>query len=309
MENTGALVVDRAEQIKWWNAIDAFKKRRNGDRKIRKGLKIARSCRHPDSMWLASLFPAGVAVTEQRVAQVMLEQGSDRRALFFAGMLGSTALLQRSAEMGYAPAQAQMAARCKDELCFEWARRAAEQMDRGGLHMLGLCYRNGCGCVEDKDKWLALCAQAAELEHPRAQWVHSRVAFGRLDWQRYHWWGRALANGYTDYSFGEDVLTLLDLLPSFEKGEHGRLLHAVAPLVRAAVNVATTAVPRVPVSDTARAKINRLFVLNEAMLRRARRAIACWSMAGRQCGVVKDVRVVVAKMAWEDVWRWGEIAK
>jgi hypothetical protein len=27
-------------------------------------------------------------------------------------------------------------------------------------------------------------------------------------------------------------------------------------------------------------------------------------MAGRRLGVVKDVRVMIAKMLWEEAWRW-----
>jgi hypothetical protein len=46
--------------------------------------------------------------------------------------------------------------------------------------------------------------------------------------------------------------------------------------------------------------------LHGAMLQRARRAIDCWSMAGRRLRVVRDMRVMIAKMAWEEVWRWGE---
>jgi hypothetical protein len=42
------------------------------------------------------------------------------------------------------------------------------------------------------------------------------------------------------------------------------------------------------------------------MLGRAREAIKCWSMAGRRVGVVKDMRVMISKMAWEEAWRWGQ---
>jgi hypothetical protein len=52
--------------------------------------------------------------------------------------------------------------------------------------------------------------------------------------------------------------------------------------------------------------IRRILVLHDEMLGRARRAIDCWSMAARRCGVVKDMRVIIAKMAWEEAWRWGE---
>jgi hypothetical protein len=72
--------VELAEQIKWWDALDELLVR-TSDAHIEKGLQMARECRHPDAQWLAALFPAGTAVTMQRLYAVMLEQGEDARAL------------------------------------------------------------------------------------------------------------------------------------------------------------------------------------------------------------------------------------
>jgi hypothetical protein len=53
-------------------------------------------------------------------------------------------------------------------------------------------------------------------------------------------------------------------------------------------------------------KLGRVLHLHEAMVARAKRAIECWSMAARRCGVVKDMRVMIAKKAWAEPWQWGE---
>jgi hypothetical protein len=50
----------------------------------------------------------------------------------------------------------------------------------------------------------------------------------------------------------------------------------------------------------------RVVALHEAMLERARQATYCWSIVGRRCGVVKDVRLKLAKMVWEQPWEFGE---
>jgi hypothetical protein len=50
----------------------------------------------------------------------------------------------------------------------------------------------------------------------------------------------------------------------------------------------------------------RVLELHGQLLGRARSAIDCWSVAARRLGVAKDIRVMIAKMAWEEVWRWGE---
>jgi hypothetical protein len=54
-----------------------------------------------------------------------------------------------------------------------------------------------------------------------------------------------------------------------------------------------------PVSSAELVKLQRLFELHAEMINRAKRAIMCWSMAGRRLRVVKDMRVVIAKMMWE----------
>jgi hypothetical protein len=52
-----------------------------------------------------------------------------------------------------------------------------------------------------------------------------------------------------------------------------------------------------------------VIALHTVMLCQARAAIDCWSVVGRRCVVAKDVRVLIAKMAWEEPWRWGATDK
>jgi hypothetical protein len=78
---------DLAEQIKWWDARDILPQRRV----VEDALQLARECRHPDAQWLASLFPAGVAVSPRDMMDTMLEQGDDPRALHILWKLGHSA--------------------------------------------------------------------------------------------------------------------------------------------------------------------------------------------------------------------------
>jgi hypothetical protein len=96
--------LDRAEHIKWWDALDVLT---GGDN--RKGLLMARDCQNPDAQWLASLFPAA-DVAKERLVEVLRGQGDDARASFLLWRLplGNGAWkadLKRPVEMGYAPAQ------------------------------------------------------------------------------------------------------------------------------------------------------------------------------------------------------------
>jgi hypothetical protein len=81
--NAGAVVVDRAELIKWYDALDLLSGTRC-PRDVAKGLQMARECQHPDAQWLASLVPSGARVTQQRMGKLMMEQGDDPRALWLA---------------------------------------------------------------------------------------------------------------------------------------------------------------------------------------------------------------------------------
>jgi hypothetical protein len=272
-------VSDTAEQIKWWDALDVLL---GSWRKVKiaKGLQMARECRHPDAQWLASLFPAhGDVPTQHDMTVVMLQQGPDPRDMHLAAKLrnlDSVALLRHAAARGYAPSQA--------------------------LYRLSFCFREGRGCVKNLGRAVKLLRESALLEFPPAR-VHYGSTFGELDWERYLWHGKAAKHGY-NYPFR---MALLRLLPLFEKRENGRVLFTVGPLIKANLSVAKCRVFGERFEVDWMEKFQRVTALYGTMIGRARAAIACWSSVGRRCGVVKDIRVVIAKMAWGEVWRWGEV--
>jgi TPR repeat protein len=194
--NSEGCVVDKAELIKWFDALDAL-----CETLVVKntGLEKARRCRlHPDALWVCALFHADAVGSRVDIARVMDTQGDDPRALFIRGCLTASSSLQlRAAELGYAPAEAMVAQKCRDQERLEWARKASAKGDRTGLMLLGDCFFIGTGgCAVDKGAAMALFRQAADLEKPQA--------FLRLAQQaesvalRYYFWGRAAARGHTE---------------------------------------------------------------------------------------------------------------
>jgi hypothetical protein len=299
-------VVDKAELIKWWDVQDLIHYSAN-DGAVEGAVAMARECRHPDAQWLASLFPAGTAVRRDSMRRVMLEQGHDPRALFIASRLSSEdrTRVVRAAEMGYAPAQAIMASTAMADHSspsgrLAWAESASSQGDRRGLFMLAGHYARGRGCIKNVAKAKELYREAAELGDPAAQVRHGELSFGPLDWERFHWWGLAATRNfiYTDQFF----CAIGALLPSFERGENGRILHTVVPVVRNSANLRERLDS---VFCFRQAVTDRLLGVHDAMLGRARAAIACWAAVARRLGLVKDMRVMIGKMAWEEPWRWG----
>jgi hypothetical protein len=276
-----------------------------------KALQTARGCRHPDAQWLASLFPASadVDVTQARMAQVLLEHQEDPRALYLAASLcpgDEMALTERAAAMGFAPAPTGLSLagaelRGDHAQMFYWAKKACKHRgDRRAMCQLGFCYERGLGCAKDKVRAIELYREAAELDFSAAQYSLGEVAYGEHEWERYYWWGRAVSHGHHGYRYRTSVFYLLS---SFEKGKLCRILHTVAPVIKANLDTATTELFGESLPSEQADCLRRVFELHEAMLARARLAIDCWSMAARQHGVVKDVRVMIAKMAWEEPWR------
>jgi hypothetical protein len=300
-----AEVVELAEWIKWWDALDVLTKWESPD--VSRGLAMARDCRHPDAVWLASLFPAGV--THERMMAVLLDQRNDPRATYLACMLGegggyypgTREQLAPAAERGYAPAQAVLADLSEGDERFMWSQKAEQQCDRFGKFLLGLCYRNGEGCAADAVKATELLREAAELGHAGAMRRFAELSFGETDVRRWHWLVRAASLGYGE----EFVGALLQLLPSFEKGENARILLVCAPAIRGNLDVERNRVFGDVVEKEEVAQCLRLLELHDALLSRARRAVVCWSMVGKRHAIVKDLRVMIGKMAWEELWRWS----
>jgi hypothetical protein len=296
--------VDLAEQIKWWDAVDVLCTSYN----VEPMIELARECRHPDAEWLTSLLPAGAPVGRSRLQQVLIEHGDDARAMYLTWVLGDhkTELLRRAAEKGYAPAQGRMfVTREVREKRVEWAQKAHAQGDRFGTFALGcFIHCDGSCSTEDGAKAIELFREAAELGCLQAQHVYGSRAFGELDWERYFWLARAAARGQGTSAFRSTVVRFL--LPLFESGQLGRILHTVAPRIREGLNTAEQRVFGEWAPEDEIVPMQRVVVLHDAMLSRARNAISCWSAVARRIGIAKDVRVLIAKMAWEQAWKWGE---
>jgi hypothetical protein len=196
--------VDGAEQRKWWDvmvhverAFDCWEIGR-----AEAALEQVRGCQHADALWLASLFPADMVLTESIVEDVLLAQGDDPRAMYLASFLVDMDLpirgvkVRRAAEMGYAPAQAQLSYDCTGTAeQFVWAERAALRGDRTGINLLGECYRGGFGCAVNEGRAIELFRVSAELGHVGAMWSYGEVSFGVGEWERYHWFARGAMRG------------------------------------------------------------------------------------------------------------------
>jgi hypothetical protein len=276
-----------------------------------RSIEAARSCLHPDAQWFVSLLPAEIPATREGMRELMLQHRQDPRASFLAWVFAdwdSRDELAYAAGRGYAPAQARMCANSSDAgEGYEYAQKAAAQGDRWGLCELAYFFEEGECCAKDTAKAIDLYREAAELGHSEAMHYYGELAFAPHEWERWHWWGRAAERGYLFDTFPQIVTDVW--MPVFEGGRNGRVLHTIAAVLRRNLNVTEPTVFGRSLSAAGWESIMQVLALHDGMLNRARAAIDCWSMAARRLRVVKDMRVVIAKMVWEEPWRWSNEEK
>ncbi len=301
--------MDRTEQIRLWDAIQVL----IGEytkRDIAEGLRLARESQHPDAQWLASLFPdTGRAVTTDDVLRVMEAQGDDPRALFLYGRMdamGGSWRIPRAAALGYAPAQAVQAHRASSAADgFAWAEKASAQRDREGMYRLGDCLWSGHGCAEDRAGAIACYREAAELGHLAAMVYYGQEAFGEDEWQRYRWWGRAAVRGYT-CAARFLMASASKVLTELEEGKPmGRVVFELGAAF--AGHEADCTVPLLgPSTDSGSVKVVlRCVDLHDQWIAVAKAAVECWLGVGRRLSVAKDIRLLIARLLWEERREWS----
>ncbi len=188
---------DEDALVQWYAARDLLLGLNDKLPQRRKGLELARRCKHDEAVWFCKLFPDVMPKDCETIQQVFLTQGDDAKALCFAAFFCpngwcDTVLIERSANMGYPFAQAWMQYVNKFETKvieivgrpgeyeyadLRWAEKAALQHDPTGLRLVGKAFLN----KENLAKALPLLLEAAQLGDAKAQYH-----YGRLQFDMYH---------------------------------------------------------------------------------------------------------------------------
>jgi TPR repeat protein len=158
-----------ATLLEWCKIRDTFFGHNGVNQNIPLAIEMASSCGHPDARWLTEACAGKDVTTKDDAKRVFSALGqNDARALCFAWLLGDQedlASLRRSAELGFALAQASMAGRSEGEERFKLTQFAAAQGERDGLFSLATCFNEGEGCEKDLDKAKENFLLASELGH------------------------------------------------------------------------------------------------------------------------------------------------
>jgi hypothetical protein len=184
--------------LEWYKIRDTFFGDNNVGQNIPLAVELASSCQHPDARWLTQACAGNDVNTREDAIRVFSALGqNDARALCFMWTLRDQedlTPLRRSAELGFAFAQAWLARKTEGEERFKLAQLAAAQGEHEGFFRLGMCFRDGVGCEEDWDKAKENFLLASELGHG---WAMSYLGnlLDASDPQRWRWWGLACVRG------------------------------------------------------------------------------------------------------------------
>ncbi len=286
---------NQKELIKWYHARTLFFKKRFGE-----GLALARECKHPDARFLASLFVDGPPATCLEAAAVFLTRGDEPRCLCWAAQCGggrkdttTYELLRLSAEGGYSWGQAKWG-KLMGEI--EWLEKAAAQGEPQAWLLLG------CEFTEKPDVSAAnrrrgtrFLFRAARVGLAMAQYLCSRLCCKEGSLQQFQWLRRSVIQG------GLGSLELVSCaareLALHERGGTGRFVFEIGSALAASHNWRN--LPEFESSV-------RCVVLFRQWTDDARRGVLCWLWLAREKGVVKDIRLLIADLIWEERAEWSD---
>jgi TPR repeat protein len=288
-----------ATLLEWYKIRDTFFGNNYVSQNIPSAIELAASCQHPDARWLTEACAGKGVTTKEDAERVFSALGqNDARALCFVWLCGGSDLtpLRRSAELGFAFAQALMADRTRGDEKFKFAQLAAAQGERDGLFWLGSCFCHGEGCEEDLDMAKENFLLASELGD-----VWGMVELGDLldesDPQQWRWWGRAAALGSSS-SFLSYFAKQVEL---FNSGSgSAAVMFAIGQALQGQLNEEAKTIFRNSFNfDSLIIPAKQAIAFYESQIKATKDAMRAWTQVGIKLKVVKDMRKLIARLIWD----------
>jgi hypothetical protein len=292
-----------ATLLEWYKIRDSFFGENYVSQNIPLALELASACQHPDAQWLVEACDGKDVSTRVDAKRFFSALGqNDARALCFAWLCldyeeqEDLAPLRRSAELGFAFAQALLARETRGEERFKFAQLAAAQGERDGFFFLGVCFRDAEGCVEDLDKAKENFLLASELGDVFAMCPFGDLLDG-LDSQRWQWWGRAAAFGaIRSFLFAfEDQVELCN-----SGAGSAAVMFAIGEALQEHIDDgARTIFNEYRRFDSLIGPAKQAIAFYEAQIKATKDAMRAWTLVGIKLKVVKDVRKLIARLIWD----------
>ncbi len=296
--------VPLVELFKWLDVRDTFFGENGKKRTIRRALTLACDCKHPDAVWLTSVFEGKEVATKEDARKVFLSHENDARALCFAWYMSEyreedLTLLRRAAEMGNAFAGSTLCEQVfyqNKEEAFRLATGATLHLERDGFAWLGICLRDGFGCEKDlpsaREKYLI----SAELGHIWGAEAHGRL-LGESDPFCWLWWSRVALRG-SPYSF---LYSFSEQVQKFSSGSgNATVVFLIGRALKGNIDMEEKEFFRYTYNfysliDPAKQAVS----FYDSQIKSGRLAVDTWSLVSTRLHVIKDMRINIAKLIWE----------
>ena len=269
---------------------------------IRAALARAHDCKHPDAVWLTSVFDGKDVSTMEEAKEVLLLYQDDARALCFSWFLppdwSDPTMLRRAAEMGYAFAVSTLSTLCalnrNMQETFRWALLAAAQHERDGFYWIGYCLRGGISCDNNLSLGNENFLLAAELGD-----IHAAEDYGywldKSDPARWLWLGRAALRGSPD-SFLDFFSEQVEIF--FSGCGNATVVFLIGRALKGNIDMEKKEIFNRRF-DSLIGPANQAVSFYNFQIKFARLAVDAWSLVATSLHIIKDMRVFIGKMIWE----------
>lgn len=303
--------VSSSVQKQFYRIRDLFFGDNEVEQNIAGALDLAGACDHPEARWLVSVCAGQDVSTLEKAKDVFLKH-SDARSLFFAWRLGNDfllsvrranhrlidgredlSLLQRSAELGFAYAQAVWASFVEDDdERFKLASLAAQQGEREGFLELA---KYAIEREEDTETGKKNLLIAAELGCTQSM-AGAASLLADFDVRRWRYLAVAEELGL-DIDFLEDFPEQVEMFNS--GGGSAAVMYAIGRELKARTDLdAKTIFGRQDCIDVL-LPARQAIAFYDSQIVACRDAIFAWTQVGIRCKIVKDIRKMIAKKIWD----------
>ena len=296
--------VPLVEVFKWLDVRDTLLWRNERKQDITAALALARECKHPDAMWLTSIFEGKNVSREEDARKVFLLHQTDARALCFAWCLAvhredDLTFLRRASEMGNAFACSMLCEQVRyenKEEGFRLAQRSAALHERDGFYWLGDYFLEGVGCKKDfnlaKENYLI----AAELGD-----VYAARDYGSLldESDPVHWlWNSRIAlRGFPLLfigSFSEQVELF------FSGSGNATVVFLIGLALKGNIDMQKEKIFGKKIDfDSHIGPANQAVSFYDSQIKSARLVVDTWTLVSTRLCLIKDMRIFIGKMIWE----------
>ncbi len=161
---------------------------------------------------------------------------------------------------------------------------------------------NGWFGVTDEKRAADLWRQAAELGHPEAQLNYGSLCCAKDSVEQFEWLRRSATQIGGESSLYELATWTPVQVKRYNKCGSGRNVYEIGRALDRTPECAESANPK----DAFERATMRAVRLYRKWRLDAERAVWCWLWLARDLGIVKDIRLLIADLIWEERAVWSE---